>query len=508
MSTDRPDRLVKLLASTTFGLTLLSVGLLVMMFGRRGASGSLSNAFADDAIRDQLIAELVSNTRGIYDSHPDPDVGRVILQKLEGTEFKGAAVHSNEMGLREEHFRLGKPENNIRIVILGDSYVMGYGVEQDERMGSYLQDWIHAAVPDFPHKIEVLHFGVGGWNLTAECQFLRRQLSEIDPDLVVHLCVSNDLDDGMGVRGFGTLASFSAQHRGRANGRVYYRYPVEYAGKGNTNMILGGVDWESRERYEEARGHIARLHDELDRIGCGYLFTGTWGRFNAQLLTLLRNDLDESEFLFVPGSFTKDSQYWVSESDSHWNPSGHELYAGMIWTAIRERGLLPELDLPPAPEREAAARPWIEEGWNEAALELPYWALLPSKRWPEIDFRDLTDDTMRQVHGGVDDRGAAAPYASMLVAATDAPAYLEVEAHGLGRPEVDGTNVYVLIDDELVHTWTIEGDEPLDLRVPIPERLRDRGWYSVRFRSDDWVYTGPARRTCQSFWLDRVTITD
>lgn len=50
---------------------------------------------------------------------------------------------------------------------------------------------------------------MGGWNAVAECAYLRRLLSELAPDLVIQVLVSNDLDDQMGARGFGGLAAFA-----------------------------------------------------------------------------------------------------------------------------------------------------------------------------------------------------------------------------------------------------------------------------------------------------------
>src|SRR5260221_544201 len=86
----------------------------------------------------------------------------------------GKVVDSNELGLRERSFELQKPDGVTRVVILGDSFVMGYGVAADERVGTFLERLLRDHAHGAPGPIECLHFGVSTWNVVAECAFLRR----------------------------------------------------------------------------------------------------------------------------------------------------------------------------------------------------------------------------------------------------------------------------------------------------------------------------------------------
>src|SRR5574342_587252 len=112
-------KLVLLLGSTTLST---SAACLWLLFARGAAP-------APDALERssrERAAELVSSAGGIWDSHPDPDVGRVLMAGLGGRRDEGVAIRSNRMGLREAAYQLPKPDRVVRVVLLGDSMIFGY----------------------------------------------------------------------------------------------------------------------------------------------------------------------------------------------------------------------------------------------------------------------------------------------------------------------------------------------------------------------------------------------
>lgn len=505
MPPPRSARWIKPLASVCFGLALFNAGLAAMVLAGSGRP-SLREAFTDRGVRDELIAELASHTRGVFDSHPDPDVGYRLLPRLSGVEFKGALLHTNSLGLREDEFALPKREGNVRVVLLGDSFVQGFGVDADDRMGVVLRKWLRAGDPDFAGRIEVLHVGVGGWNTRNECAFLRRQLSEFAPDLVVQLSVSNDLDDGTGVRGFGGRARFDSRRRDRADSRVYNEFTSELLGEASANYLIHGVDWESQHRFAEARDQVARLADEVEGLGAKYVFAGSWGGLNARLRSAFGPELGEERMLYVPSEFSQDRAHWVAPNDSHWNERGQELFATMLWAVIRERDLLPMLSLTADPERERRGRALIEAGHAEAhAVDNP-WGLPDGVVGPRVDFRDPTREQLMQIHGGVDAAGHVSPYGSLLLAAPPDAAFLSIRGSALDRPELDGLQVRVFLNAVPIAGFELDASDPIDLRLPLPESVRGATWLSVRFLADDWGYRGAERQRCVAFRLDSVAI--
>src|SRR5262245_18578736 len=256
--TSTEKKLVALLASTTVAL-LAACAFLVVRVRASPRSFNTQAALADPALRAELIAELSRNSPGVWDSHNDPEVGRVLQPNLKSAMASGVLTQTNAFGLRERDFELPKPARLLHVVLLGDSFVQGWGVEAEDRLGVPLERFLLEHNTRWKGRLECLHIGVGGWNTIAECAYLRRTLSDLAPDLVIHVLVNNDLDDQMGARGFGGLASFAPLAWSHTDALVTHTFPTAFSSPRNTNYLLMGADYESRHRYEEMATAIAKL---------------------------------------------------------------------------------------------------------------------------------------------------------------------------------------------------------------------------------------------------------
>ncbi|MGH7288517.1 MAG: SGNH/GDSL hydrolase family protein [Myxococcota bacterium] len=99
----------------------------------------------------------------------------------------------NEAGFRDRNHPLQKPEGVFRIVALGDSVTFGYGVEEGESYPKQLEA-VFARRSTSP-RVEVLNFGVGGYNAYNEATQFADLGPRYEPDLVmVQFCI-NDLND-------------------------------------------------------------------------------------------------------------------------------------------------------------------------------------------------------------------------------------------------------------------------------------------------------------------------
>ena len=167
------------LGSSTIA-ALLAAGLLAHELGGFRERRFDRASGAGDAARQALIERLVAQSIGLYDSHPDPDVGRVLLPGLRNATFAGQPVSSNALGLREVQVQLPKPAGVVRVVLLGDSFVFGYGAAARDRLGVHLARFLRercAGLGEGERQVEVLHVGVVSWGLVAEAEFLRRYLT-------------------------------------------------------------------------------------------------------------------------------------------------------------------------------------------------------------------------------------------------------------------------------------------------------------------------------------------
>ncbi|MCE7870944.1 hypothetical protein DYH09_11265 [bacterium CPR1] len=96
--------------------------------------------------------------------------------------YYDVAFKTNSLGLRDREIG---PKQGQRIVLLGDSYTAGHGVEQSEIFADLLEQKL---------GVEVVNCGVGGWELIHQLHFARAHLAELKPDLVVlALFLGNDV---------------------------------------------------------------------------------------------------------------------------------------------------------------------------------------------------------------------------------------------------------------------------------------------------------------------------
>jgi lysophospholipase L1-like esterase len=502
----RARRWIVSLASLSLAL-VVGAGWLAWKLSHRPPELNAQQLLADPALRAQVLAALVESSKGIFDSHPDADVGRVLQPGLEAVEFVGTPVSTNEWGMREAAYALPKPPGRVRVVLLGDSYVFGYGIRADERVGVFLERFLERR-GGLAGEVECLHLAVGSWNAVSETEFVRRQLAELQPDLVVQVLVTNDLDDNAGVRGFGARSNFAPRRPERAGSIVSMTYPIEFTAKGNTNFILEAVDWESRSRYEELAEHTRRLAASTERVGGRYLMVAHWCDYKPKLRRFVEGALSADQILWLPDSFQRDTSLWARESDPHWNARGHELLAELLFGVIRGRELLPTLELEPWDEIERSSARMVEQGLAEASAERPpaYWS---SRRPVEsrLSFVGPTDEVMRQVYTGIDDRGLVSAYASLILKGVGGGGRVRVLGRCLDRPELDGTRVSVFVDELEIGRIELQAAARIDHDWPLPAAARERDYVSLRFSSPDWVYAGDQRRRCVSFSLESVALT-
>ncbi len=100
--------------------------------------------------------------------------------------WKNKQVSSNRAGFRSPEVNPGKGH----IVIVGDSVVWGFKVNDDETVSRYLQDAVDAGHGD----LQVLNLGVPGYGIDQYHLWLRRNLEMISPlrAVVVVITTSND----------------------------------------------------------------------------------------------------------------------------------------------------------------------------------------------------------------------------------------------------------------------------------------------------------------------------
>ena len=186
----RPARETRRFGAGIFPKLLLSALSLVIMLGAlEGAAYIWERGQANGP----YAWELVASRRIEIVAHPDPPPGYTLLAAGSRWEWGGIPVEINGNGLRGPETPYAKPPGTIRILNLGDSIAMGWGVAYEDSYGYLLQGLLTGEIPS-AGRIEVINAGVPGWNVENELAFLRSEGLRYEPDLIVlELTLPNDI---------------------------------------------------------------------------------------------------------------------------------------------------------------------------------------------------------------------------------------------------------------------------------------------------------------------------
>ncbi|NOZ85949.1 MAG: SGNH/GDSL hydrolase family protein [Deltaproteobacteria bacterium] len=119
----------------------------------------------------------------VYEHKPDVD----------GRARSGTPVHIDNIGARSDRdYPILKPGNTCRVVLLGDSWTFGQGVELQHTFGYLLE---RKLLPGrFPsYHFEVINLGVCGYNIANMVASFVQKAIRLNPDVVVLALIGEDL---------------------------------------------------------------------------------------------------------------------------------------------------------------------------------------------------------------------------------------------------------------------------------------------------------------------------
>jgi lysophospholipase L1-like esterase len=139
---------------------------------------------------------------------PDPVFNHRFIPNARGNykslEFN-VSYTINSIGLRDREISRNKPEGTKRVLILGDSFTEGNGVEAKDAFPQRLQALVDAA--GLSTRWEVINAGEGSYSPLLEYLLLKKQLIDLEPNLVI---LALDLSDAYDDIHYTELATFDA----------------------------------------------------------------------------------------------------------------------------------------------------------------------------------------------------------------------------------------------------------------------------------------------------------
>ena len=133
----------------------------------------------------KISRELIPNFEQEYDGY---------VEKLDRTTH----VKINSDGFRDREFSVSKPLNTFRIIVLGDSFTFGQGLELNETFNKILETRLNSL--NDGKVYEVMNFGVGGYNTLDEVEFFKEKGLKYKPDVVIIGFFHNDFEDNFEIK--------------------------------------------------------------------------------------------------------------------------------------------------------------------------------------------------------------------------------------------------------------------------------------------------------------------
>jgi lysophospholipase L1-like esterase len=323
----------------------------------------------------------------------------------------------NALGLRDDPMSSPKkPDGTFRVVMLGDSFVLGYTVDRRDLFVDLLEDWWQAE----NRPIDVVNAGTEGYSTDQEVLWLDRHGAEFTPDLVMLFPYENDLYWNAKTRYYrfpkprfntdgerelrmlvdpGAKPAFESTAIGALiAARFTAEKPATWSIEGRTLPMEWGAYFEPapefmNEAYDRTRGALIHLKATCAELGAALLVvpipnkasihtnaqdalqsavgwqSGEGGKPTWSADRPVETVLDLCKQLSIPTldpraslrESARDGTELYFQRDWHLNPDGNRAFARALHDGLDSRGVFPptlaahqKLDLPNAPHEKKA----------------------------------------------------------------------------------------------------------------------------------------------------------
>ena len=174
----KTKKVTSIILGFLIGILLAEIGLRVYTYG--------SDSFSFMRMKSQTNL----GTSGLVKESGHPNILHELKPNLDAY-FKTKPFSTNSMGQRGKEYSRTKPENTIRIAVLGDSFTMGSGLTLEQTYPYKLEQLLNNTFEN--QKFEVINFGVGGYSLLDYISMINYKVRPCNPDLIlVGFCAYND----------------------------------------------------------------------------------------------------------------------------------------------------------------------------------------------------------------------------------------------------------------------------------------------------------------------------
>ncbi len=317
------------------GEALLSLCvLLITLVVAYGALTLAIHLFVDDGM--QFNLEMWKYARDIKRVSTDPLIGH---EHTPGSHsfLMGTDVTINSQGLSDREIPLERTPGTERIMMLGDSFVLGWGVPFEETISKRLE----RQFAKDGKKVEVISTGVGNYNSIMEVEYYLTRGIKFHPNVVVLNYAFNDAEPVPTYRNNGFFARNSellVVFRGGMDSFLR-RFGAEKRWDQYYLGLYGTRGWDA------AKAAIHKLAESTREQGVKLIIV-SWPElhdvrnYRLQRITDLVHGVADAEnvpFIDLLASVKdqESSKLWVTAPDPHPNAYANGLYAGYLYTFLK-----------------------------------------------------------------------------------------------------------------------------------------------------------------------------
>jgi lysophospholipase L1-like esterase len=185
-STNNNALLIILLLSLGIVLPLVIVELGIRIYSSTVSTSDLSTAL--DTSEKSKIEINNPSLKGLVRRSSNPKIVYELKSNISGL-FLNQPLRTNSLGMRGPEYSLEKNPQIIRIALIGDSIAFGWGVKEEERYSTVLEKLLSEK---WGKQVEILNFGVPGYNTMIEAELVEQKVATFNPDMLILHFVNND----------------------------------------------------------------------------------------------------------------------------------------------------------------------------------------------------------------------------------------------------------------------------------------------------------------------------
>jgi lysophospholipase L1-like esterase len=254
------------------------------------------------------------------------------------TVIAGAPITSNHLGMRDREYEKTKPANTYRIVLLGASNDMGFGVKDDQTYENLLEDRLNQQHPDPRYlRYEILNLSVAAHSILQRLLRLEEEGFALQPDAAIFSVAAADAQ-------FLPANLRKALIAGIQPPPEYRDIVEDVVRKAHVNGKMPGVMIERRLRPyvpELCEWSFRRFAQDCRQHGVRPLvvyrpapadFTGTEPALRSELVRLAQAaGLEVIDLSAAFDSVTDRNTLILGKWDDHTTPLGHRLLAEKLY---------------------------------------------------------------------------------------------------------------------------------------------------------------------------------